>query len=76
MGMLAGLFTQFGPDSFIGRVASTIMGSSETLFYTVSLYYGSIGIENTRHTIPAALFSEVSGLIASTVICILVFGIS
>ena len=74
MGMLAGLFTQFGPDSFIGRVASTLMGSSETLFYTVSLYYGSIGVENTRHTIPAAILSDVSGLIASTVVCLLVFG--
>jgi spore maturation protein B len=72
--MLTTLFARYGPDSFIGRVSSTMMGSSETIFYTVSLYYGSVGVKKTRYTIPAALISAVAGLIASILICRLVFG--
>ena len=50
-----------------------MMGSSETIFYTVSLYYGSVGIKKTRYTIPVALISAVAGVIASVLICRLVF---
>lgn len=72
--MLTTLFARYGPDSFIGRAASTMMGSSETIFYTVSLYYGSVGVNKTRYTIPAALISAIAGLIASILVCRLVFG--
>ena len=71
--VLTSLLNKYGPDSFIGRVSSTLMGSSETLFYTSALYYGSVGVKKTRYTIPAALISELSGLIASVVICGLLF---
>jgi len=71
--MLTSILNRFGPDSFIGRSASTLMGSSETLFYTTALYYGSVGIKKTRYTIPAALISEVSGLVASVLFCRLLF---
>lgn len=74
VGILVGIFTISGPDSFAGRVASTMMGSSETLFYTVSLYYGSIGVKRTRHTIPASLIAEVSGAVTAVVVCTLLFG--
>jgi spore maturation protein B len=72
--MLTTIFGRYGPDSFIGRTASTMMGSSETIIYTVSLYYGSVGVKKTRYTIPAALISAVAGLMASVLICRLVFG--
>lgn len=73
VGALTAIFSRYGPDSLVGRSASTLMGSSETLFYTTSLYYGSVGIKKTRHTIPAALISELAGLIASVTICRLIF---
>ncbi|MEI6100945.1 MAG: nucleoside recognition domain-containing protein [Eubacteriales bacterium] len=73
VGILVGIFTISGTDSFAGRVSSTMMGSSETLFYTVSLYYGSIGIKRTRHTIPASLLAEITGTITAVVVCSLMF---
>ena len=73
LGILAGILTEFGPDSFTGRVASTLMGSTETLFYTAALYFGSVGVKNTRYTIPAALIAEAAGLAASVFLCNNVF---
>lgn len=73
MGILMGIFAMSGPDSFSGRVASTMMGSSETLFYTVSLYYGSIGINRTRHTIPASIAAEVFGIVTAVAVCSAMF---
>jgi len=71
--MLTSILNRYGPDSFIGRAASTMMGSSETIFYTVSLYYGSVGVKKTRYTIPAAIISAIAGLIASILVCRLMF---
>lgn len=73
IGMLTMIFTRYGPDSFIGRSASTLMGSAETLFYTTALYYGSVGIKKTRYTIPAALTADFIGLIASVAFCRIFF---
>jgi spore maturation protein B len=56
--LLGDVFAQYGPDSEIGRISSVLMGSSETLFYTVALYFGSVGITKTRHTISASLLAE------------------
>ena len=74
LGLLAGLFTSFGADSYGGRVASVFMGSSETLFYTVSLYFGTAGVKKTRYVIPVALATDFLGLILSCIICTLYFG--
>jgi len=71
--MLAEMFRLYGPDSYIGRVASTMMGSTETVFYTISVYYGYIGVKKTRHTVWAALLADLAGLIASIVVCNMVF---
>ena len=71
--MLTTLFQRFGPDSLIGRSASTMMGSSETLFYTTTLYFGSVGIKKTRYTIPASLTADVFGLFFSVLLCRLFF---
>lgn len=73
IGMLTSMMGRYGPDSFIGRTASTLMGSSETLFYTTALYCGSVGIKKTRYTIPASLIAELAGLLASVTICRIFF---
>lgn len=73
-GMLAELFKAHSPDSFVGRAASTMMGSTETIFYTLSIYFGAVSIKKTRHTLWAALLADLAGLIASVYICSLIFG--
>jgi len=57
----AELISQYGPDSQIGRAAAVMLGSTETTFYTVSVYFGAAGIKKTRYTIPAALFADFVG---------------
>ncbi|MCH5323720.1 MAG: spore maturation protein [Eubacterium sp.] len=57
------IISQYGPDSFIGRVASTVMGSSETTFYTLAVYFGAVKIKNTRHALPSALSADLTGWI-------------
>ena len=52
------LMERFGPDSYVGRVAAVMLGSSETTFYTVAVYCGAAGVTRTRHTIPAALCAD------------------
>lgn len=59
------LMEQYGPDSYIGRVAAVMLGCSETTFYTVAVYYGAAGIRRTRHTIPAALAADAAAFIAA-----------
>lgn len=71
--MLTTIFQRFGPDTLIGRSASTLMGSSETLFYTTTLYFGSVGIKKTRYTIPASLTADVFGLFFSVLLCKIFF---
>ncbi|MCX7923777.1 MAG: spore maturation protein [Clostridia bacterium] len=63
-----------GPDSFIGRVVSTMMGSTETIFYTLAVYFGAVGIKNVRYTLAAALIADFVSVIASVWICGAVFG--
>lgn len=58
-----GLIADYGPDSFIGKVASTIMGSTETTFYTIAVYFGAIRIKKTRYAVPAALSADLTGWI-------------
>lgn len=68
------LMQTYGPDSYIGRVAAVMLGSTETTFYTVAVYFGSAGITRTRHTIPAALTADLTGFIASALAVRLFFG--
>ena len=65
LGVFESILKDFGPDSFIGRCASVMMGSTETTFYTLALYYGSIGIKKTRHTVPSALCADFTSFILS-----------
>ncbi|WDV45981.1 nucleoside recognition domain-containing protein [Clostridiaceae bacterium M8S5] len=63
----------YGADSFIARVAGTMMGSAETIFYTMAVYFGAVGIKNTRHTLKAAMVSHLGAVVASLVICNMLF---
>lgn len=57
----ADLMARYGVDSLIGRTAAIMLGSTETTFYTISVYFGAAGIRKTRYTIPAALFADLVG---------------
>ncbi len=59
------LIRTYGPDSYIGRVTAVMMGSTETTFYTMAVYFGSAGIHRTRYTLPAALTADLAGFIFS-----------
>lgn len=64
LALLKDVLTQNGADSLVGRRASVLVGSTETVFYTVSVYFGSVGVTKTRHAIPAAVISGVVGIAA------------
>ncbi len=62
-----------GADSFPSRVASVIQGSTETTFYVLAVYFGSVAIKRTRHALPAALLAELAGVIAAIFIAYIFF---
>ncbi|WDF53637.1 nucleoside recognition domain-containing protein [Mucilaginibacter sp. KACC 22063] len=62
------------PDNFIGHLASVLYGSSDTIFYIVALYFGSVGIKKTRYVVPISLFGDLVGVIVGIFICYLFFG--
>ena len=74
IGILAEMLKVYGSDSYIGRTASTMMGSTETTFYTASIYLGSVGLRDTRYALVAGLLSDLVGFLSSIIICTLVFG--
>ena len=59
----ADILREFGPDSFIGRVAAVMLGSSETTFYTIAVYFGAAGITKTRYAVPAALAADAAAFL-------------
>ena len=60
------LMAAYGPDSAIGRTAAVMLGSTETTFYTLSVYFGAAGIQKTRYTRPAALFADFVGFVTAS----------
>jgi spore maturation protein B len=74
LALVSDIFNTHGPDSSIGRVASVMMGSTETILYTLAIYFGSVGIKNIRYTLAAALIADAVSVIASNWICTIVFG--
>ncbi len=68
-GILLDLFKQYGPDSYIGRLVSVMMSCTETVFYTMSVYFMSVKITKTRYTLAGALFANFAGVLASVFIC-------
>ncbi|MEE0264028.1 MAG: spore maturation protein [Acutalibacteraceae bacterium] len=71
--ILDNILTQYGADSFAGRVASVMMGSTETTFYTVATYFGSVNITKTGYTVPCALLADLTGIVMSVVTVALFF---
>ena len=69
------LMMTHGPDSYEGRVAAVMLGSTETTFYTIAVYFGSAGIIRTRHAVPAALVADLAGFLASALAVRLFFGV-
>lgn len=61
----ADLMAAYGVDSPVGRTAAVMLGSTETTFYTISVYFGAAGIRGTRHTVPAALIADLAGFTAA-----------
>jgi spore maturation protein B len=68
-GVLADLIQNHGADSFISLTGATIMGSTETTFYVLAIYFGSVGITRTRHAIATGLSADLAGVIASLLVC-------
>ena len=65
LGVGAELISAYGPDSRLGRTAAVMLGSTETTFYTVSVYFGAAGVSRTRYAIPAALCADLTGFLAA-----------
>ena len=66
--------TSYGADSFIGRMACVFQGSTDTTFYILAVYFGSVGITRTRHAVPCGLLADLAGVLAAIFICYLFFG--
>ena len=74
LGVGAELMENYGPDSFIGRTAAVMLGSTETTFYTIAVYFGAVGVRRTRYAIPAALCADAAGFLAAAFSVRLFFG--
>ena len=72
-GLLLDIYKEYGPDSYLGFLASVLMSCSETIFYTVSVYYGSVGVRKIRYTVWGALIATLAGIISSLIITSLIF---
>ncbi|MGI6038054.1 MAG: spore maturation protein [Limnochordia bacterium] len=75
LGMLSQLLHQYGPDSIIGLTASALMGSTETTFYVLTVYLGSVGIKDARHCLSCALIADVAGFLAAVILVRLMLGL-
>ena len=73
LGIVTELVKTHGPDTFIARLAATAYGSTETTFYVLAVYFGSVGIKKARHAVVAGLFADIVSLIAAVIICRIVF---
>lgn len=67
------LMKQFGPDSLIGRIASTVQGSTDTTLYVITVYFGAVGIRKAGYALKVGLISDAIGFLASVAVCYLVF---
>ena len=66
LGVGAELIQTYGPDSLLGRTAAVMLGSTETTFYTIAVYFGAVGISRTRYAVPAALCADLTGFLAAS----------
>jgi len=68
LGVMSEILTAHGPDSFLGYLASTMQGSTDTTFYILAVYFGAAGIKKTRHAVPAGLIADLCGLGAAVLV--------
>jgi spore maturation protein B len=73
LGVMSEGLKTYGPDSLLGNMLSTMMGSTETTFYVLAVYFGSVAIRRTRHALPAALLGDIAGLTMAVFVCNLFF---
>ena len=73
-GMMIDSMRTFGPDSFAGRLACILQGSSDTTFYVIAIYFGAVGIKNTRYAVGAMLLADLVAIVVSILLCYLFFG--
>ena len=71
--LLNNIYTKYGVDSFYSLVASTVQGCTDTTFYVIALYYGSIGIKKTKYALVNSLFGDFIGILVSIVLCYVLF---
>lgn len=71
--LLLDIYKEHGPDSYLGRLASIIMSSTETIFYTMAVYFMAAGVKKTRYTLVGCLLATLSGVVASVIVTNLVF---
>ena len=74
LGMTTDLIATYGPDSFIGRLASTMQGSTDTTFYVLTVYFGAVGIKKMGDALKVGLLADLVGIIVTIIIVTLVFG--
>ncbi len=74
LGVGAELIGTYGPDSAIGRTAAVMLGSTETTFYTIAVYFGAAGVKKTRYAVPAALLADLAAFLAAAWSVRLIFG--
>ncbi len=72
-GMMVDAMTTHGADSFVGRLASTVQGATDTTFYIIAVYFGSVGIKNTRYAVTCGLIADIAGIVAAIFIAYLFF---
>ena len=75
LAIMSDIFKSYGPDSLSGLIASTLQGSTDTTFYVITLYFGSVGISKIRYALKAGLFADIVGIIASFILVYLTFNI-
>jgi spore maturation protein SpmA len=73
LGVFTDIVNKYGADDILSKMAATIYGSTETTFYVLAIYFGSVGIKRTRHAVPAGLVADLVGIIASVMVCRMVF---
>lgn len=74
LGVMSEIIKTHGPDSLIGRMVSVMMGSGETTFYVLAVYFGSVSVSKTRHAVPAGIIADIAGILASVWLVNLIFG--
>ncbi|MBE4910337.1 spore maturation protein [Bacillus luteolus] len=74
LGMTSDIIATYGPDSFIGRLASTLQGSTDTTFYVLTVYFGAVGIKKMGDALKVGLWADLLGIIAAVTVVTLMFG--